>query len=965
MTTETIDIRIREDGSRVVKRNLEDIGNTAEKSAGGVDILKRALIGIAGYLGFQQIRALTSAWTDLNSRVRLAAGGMDQAGAVMNRLQDIARRSYASIESISEIYLRNATALNDLGYSTQIQLDFTEAMTNALVISGAKAQQMDTVINALSKSMMEGTLRGQNWTTVLQQGDRVVSALADGLGVSVDELRRMAEAGELTSDKVMPALVSQLERLREEADSMPATIDDAFTVLRNRLMEVIGTMSDDWGFADAIVMGIDLVADNLELLLTVLMSVGAAVAVAFAPAAITAFATAVKGLFALVAAHPFAALAAAVGFAIMYLIQFGDELNAGIDDMTSIKDVMRAFGEEALAIWDALTDADATFFDWILGIADRTYRELTETTEDATANWTNSYRAFYSDVGTGFAGVVRGIARTVDAIAGLLTGLGIAIVRTFSGLPDVLGEVFRRAYNAVVEQIENIVNATIRGMNRLRGLVGRDAIDLINIERKAVDEEAFRQYGQNIAASIDAGFAMQGGFMENWVNGVFDRAQEIGRRRIAEMGGDVDLGSGTGGGRAGAVDPKELAKQQRELERLRNEFQSLLGTIAPIEAAQLGMARAQDTLNQALAKGIITTEDHARYMGLLEEHYKDILDPLSKLNRELDEQISLLGMHANEREVESQVLAYSQQLQQQGIRLTEEETEALRAKLKTLQDLNAVVREQDALLAQSVGKRQQFADQILAIQNLLADPNSGFTREDGLRALEQQMPDMFAGTQEAMELQLSKHREMYDQIEQMRQADLISEQTAAQMKARADIEYAEARLGNMRTFFGSLATLSQSENRKIAAIGRAAAITQATIDGVLAVQKALASAPPPVNFALAAAVGASAAANVAQIAGLGFQTGGQFTVGGSGGADSQLVAFRASPGEQVRVDNPRQVRKGDEPGNGKSEQSAPPQLNVKNINVLDPSLVGDYLATDEGEQMIMNVVQRNQRSLAY
>lgn len=33
----------------------------------------------------------------------------------------------------------------------------------------------------------------------------------------------------------------------------------------------------------------------------------------------------------------------------------------------------------------------------------------------------------------------------------------------------------------------------------------------------------------------------------------------------------------------------------------------------------------------------------------------------------------------------------------------------------------------------------------------------------------------------------------------------------------------------------------------------------------------------------------------------GFQTGGSFTVGGSGGADSQLVMFRASPGEQVRI----------------------------------------------------------------
>ncbi|MGH7393663.1 MAG: hypothetical protein ACREM3_30040, partial [Candidatus Rokuibacteriota bacterium] len=39
----------------------------------------------------------------------------------------------------------------------------------------------------------------------------------------------------------------------------------------------------------------------------------------------------------------------------------------------------------------------------------------------------------------------------------------------------------------------------------------------------------------------------------------------------------------------------------------------------------------------------------------------------------------------------------------------------------------------------------------------------------------------------------------------------------------------------------------------------------------------------------------------------GFQHGGSFTVGGSGAPDSQLVAFRASPGEQVTVAPPGQA----------------------------------------------------------
>jgi len=42
----------------------------------------------------------------------------------------------------------------------------------------------------------------------------------------------------------------------------------------------------------------------------------------------------------------------------------------------------------------------------------------------------------------------------------------------------------------------------------------------------------------------------------------------------------------------------------------------------------------------------------------------------------------------------------------------------------------------------------------------------------------------------------------------------------------------------------------------------------------------------------------------------GFQNGGEFAAGGSGGTDSQLVAFRATPGERVSVDTPAQQRQG-------------------------------------------------------
>lgn len=77
----------------------------------------------------------------------------------------------------------------------------------------------------------------------------------------------------------------------------------------------------------------------------------------------------------------------------------------------------------------------------------------------------------------------------------------------------------------------------------------------------------------------------------------------------------------------------------------------------------------------------------------------------------------------------------------------------------------------------------------------------------------------------------------------------------------------QQRVSTTKDTLGQISGLTRSGSAELFEIGKAAAITNATIDGYSAVQKALASLPPPFNFAAAALVGAATAANVASIAG--------------------------------------------------------------------------------------------------
>jgi hypothetical protein len=84
----------------------------------------------------------------------------------------------------------------------------------------------------------------------------------------------------------------------------------------------------------------------------------------------------------------------------------------------------------------------------------------------------------------------------------------------------------------------------------------------------------------------------------------------------------------------------------------------------------------------------------------------------------------------------------------------------------------------------------------------------------------------------------------------------------------------QQKMENFTSTMNYISTLSTAKNKALAAVGKAAAISMATVDTFAAGSKALASAPPPLNFVLMGAVIAAGLANVARIVGVKMAQGG-------------------------------------------------------------------------------------------
>ena len=179
-------------------------------------------------------------FSDLHSRVGVAIGSIDDASGVMARLGKVADQTYSSIGQTTEGFLQNKRVLDELGLTTEQQLDYTQSLNNAMVVAGAKGDQATRVQKALSDAMSLGALKGDQFNTILMRGGPIVDALNQHFGVTTTELKQLASDGKITSDVIRDVVLANMELWTEQAAGMPGTFGDAATAFSNMVTTVAG-----------------------------------------------------------------------------------------------------------------------------------------------------------------------------------------------------------------------------------------------------------------------------------------------------------------------------------------------------------------------------------------------------------------------------------------------------------------------------------------------------------------------------------------------------------------------------------------------------------------------------------------------------------------------------------------------------------------------------------------------------
>lgn len=247
--------------SRETQRALADL-------TGQLNSAKASAVGLAGaFAGAYatgHLISLADEWSSVNARLKQASKSSDDFKESQRALMDISQRTGTAFSDNASLFARSAASMREYGYSSEEVLKVTEAISTGLKLSGASTSEASSVITQFSQALAQGVLRGEEFNSVNENGDRVIRALASGMGVARKDLKAMADHGQLTADKVVPALISQLGALQDEYSAMPQTVASATTKIENAFLAWVGGANEATGATSALTGALNAISDNIN-----------------------------------------------------------------------------------------------------------------------------------------------------------------------------------------------------------------------------------------------------------------------------------------------------------------------------------------------------------------------------------------------------------------------------------------------------------------------------------------------------------------------------------------------------------------------------------------------------------------------------------------------------------------------------------------------------------------------------
>lgn len=444
---------------------------------------KQQLIGL--FVGIPAITSFVSGFTKLaetaatvNARLKLAAESSQDFAQSQADAQRIALSAGQAYEAIAGLYSKLRV---NAGLAAEDAAKLTEVIAQATQLDGGGAGA-EAAVFQLQQGLAAGALRGEELNSVLEQTPSLAKAIADGLGVNIGQLRKIAEQGGLTADVVKDALFKMQSQIESDFSKLPVTTSRAFQNIRTQAILVLGKIDDTLGITKTFSTILQTIADNMQDVIA-LTSGGVVALVGLLATAGTK--TSVFAVSLAAVGATLKTILTPMGAVVLTLSTLTTLLIANIDRTVEFGGKTATVGQIINAAWRAIGDAISNalsvitrairinsaelsgMFSFVSSTAGRLFSRLLDLVNSVVSGIVTGFRVIGTTVGATAASMVQQFRLAVDSIRSLFsaltrdineafTGQDFALDKTTSAITDGLKQATEEAGNLKKEIVDTI-----------------------------------------------------------------------------------------------------------------------------------------------------------------------------------------------------------------------------------------------------------------------------------------------------------------------------------------------------------------------------------------------------------------------------------------------------------------------------------------------------------------------------
>lgn len=248
-----------------IQRQATKTGDSISASFGRVGVAIAA--GLAAGASVQALGRLSDAATRIDNALKVAGLSGAELESTYQALAKAAQDNAAPIQSLVDLYSKVSLVQKELNVSNEDLIKFSGNVALALRVAGTDAQAASGALLQLSQALGGGTVRAEEFNSILEGAPTIARAAALGLkeaGGSVSELRKLVIDGALSSEAFFRAFEAGSVVLAQQAQSASLTFGQASTKLQNALIDAALEFNKATGAGENFASGIEAVAENIN-----------------------------------------------------------------------------------------------------------------------------------------------------------------------------------------------------------------------------------------------------------------------------------------------------------------------------------------------------------------------------------------------------------------------------------------------------------------------------------------------------------------------------------------------------------------------------------------------------------------------------------------------------------------------------------------------------------------------------